>query len=162
MPATYLIRHAESPQLSREIAENEAAAESGAELLRRGVQLLGRAAGGESESIGRLGGGVGKALANWGLETWLYAILMSAVYGTTVGWGMMYVARFALRKYVWWPRHESIQCLTRLGDGSTANPTFYCPLVLASSLSVPVVCLPPTISWPALLLAPGSTGMANI
>lgn len=109
MLATYLIRHAESPQLSREIAENEAAAESGAELLRRGVQLLGRAAGGESESIGRLGGGVGKALANWGLETWLYAILMSAVYGTTVGWGMMYVARFALRKYVWWPCHESIQ-----------------------------------------------------
>lgn len=99
MLATYLIRHAESPELTAEIAENEEAAESGAELLRRGLDLLRRATEGDEEGVGRLGGGVGQALANWGLETWLYAIVMSAVYGTVVGWGMMYVARYALKRY---------------------------------------------------------------
>lgn len=101
MLATYLIRHAESSELTAEIAQNEEVAESGAELVRRGLAvLLRRATEGEEEGIGRLGGGVGPALGNWGLETWLYAIAMSAVYGTVCGWGMMYVARFALKRYV--------------------------------------------------------------
>jgi sodium/hydrogen antiporter len=99
MLATYLIRHAESPELTAEIAENQKAVEGGAELLQRGLELFRRASESDTIEIGRLGGGVGKALANWGLETWLYAIAMSAVYGTVVGWGMMYVTRFALKRY---------------------------------------------------------------
>jgi sodium/hydrogen antiporter len=96
MLAVYLIRHAESPGLTAEIEASESAKETGVELLRRGVQLLARAT--EEGGVGRLGGGIGQALANWGLETWLYAIAMSAVYGTVCGWGMMYVARFALKR----------------------------------------------------------------
>jgi sodium/hydrogen antiporter len=98
MLATYLIRHAESPELTAEIAAGEAAQTIESGLAERALHLIARATDGESETIGRLGGGVGKALANWGLETWLYSILLSAVYGTVVGWGMMYVAGFALRK----------------------------------------------------------------
>lgn len=99
MLAVYLIRHATSPELTREIEANGRLAEGGAEVLRRAITLVARATEGENQSIGRLGGGIGKALANWGVETWLYSILMSAVYGTVVGWGMMYVAKFALRRY---------------------------------------------------------------
>lgn len=98
MLATFLIRHAESSELSAEIAESEASAESATELLRRGFQLLARATEGEDESVGRLGGGVGTALANWGLETWLYAIVLASVYGTVIGWGMMYVTRFGMKR----------------------------------------------------------------
>jgi sodium/hydrogen antiporter len=100
MLAVYLIRHAESPELTRELAANEKTTEAAAEILRRGLHLVVRATEGEAESVGRLGGGVGVALAKWGLETWLYSILMSAVYGTVVGLGMMYVAKYALRRYV--------------------------------------------------------------
>lgn len=99
MLAVYLIRHATSPELTREIEATGRLAEGGAEVLRRAITLVAPATEGENQSIGRLGGGIGKALANWGVETWLYSILMSAVYGTVVGWGMMYVAKFALRRY---------------------------------------------------------------
>jgi sodium/hydrogen antiporter len=101
MLATYLIRHSESSKLTAEIEANEETVDPKAEIVLRGIGLLlRRATEGEDNSIGRLGGGVTTALANWGLETWLYAIVMSAVYGTVCGWGMMYVARFALKRHV--------------------------------------------------------------
>jgi sodium/hydrogen antiporter len=140
MLATYLIRHAESSELTAEIAASEAAVGAESSLAERALQLVARASEGDSETIGRLGGGVGKALANWGVETWLYSILMSAVYGTVVGWGMMYVARFALRKYA--PlacRLRAIQ-LIHLGNGSMASPIFSFPQVSGSSLLAPVAC----------------------
>ena len=96
MPTT----DAESSELTAEIVQSEEVRESGAELVRRGLGVLLRRATEGEEGIGRLSGGVGQALGNWGLETWLYAIAMSAVYGTVCGWGMMYVARFALKRYV--------------------------------------------------------------
>ena len=108
MLATYLIRHAESAKLTREIEEHEQLKEGAAELLRRAASLVARASEEESHGVGRLGGGVGKALVNWGLETWLYTILMSALYGTVVGLGMMYVAKFALRKYVSHPTRLNV------------------------------------------------------
>lgn len=98
MLATFLIRHAESAELTSEIQQNEALKKSGVTLFQRAVGLLTRATG--SDTVGRLGGGVGKALGNWALETWLYSILMSAVYGAVVGLGMMYMARFAVRRNV--------------------------------------------------------------
>lgn len=80
MLATYLIRHADIP---------------GA-----GVTHVGAEESGGSHGVGRLGGGVGKALEQWVVETWLYIVLMSAVYGVVVGYGSCKALKFALRKCV--------------------------------------------------------------
>ncbi|KAK2785741.1 hypothetical protein FQN52_008290 [Onygenales sp. PD_12] len=48
--------------------------------------------------VGRLGGGVGKALGAWVLETWLYVVLMSAVYGVVCGFTSCKIMKFCLRK----------------------------------------------------------------
>jgi sodium/hydrogen antiporter len=141
MLAVYLIRHATSPELTQEIEANKGLVEGGSEVLRRAVDLVARAAEGESETVGRLGGGVGKALASWGVETWLYSILMSAVYGTVVGWGMMYVARFALRRYVTRPKVTFLLSLTHLENGLMANHIYSCRLALACSPSALAGCL---------------------
>ncbi|KAK2739911.1 hypothetical protein FQN55_009085 [Onygenales sp. PD_40] len=60
--------------------------------------------------VGRLGGGVGKALGTWVLETWLYVVLMSAVYGVVCGFTSCKIMKFCLRKkwidtesYLLWP-----------------------------------------------------------
>ncbi|KAH7025540.1 Sodium/hydrogen exchanger family-domain-containing protein [Macrophomina phaseolina] len=82
MLATYLIRHADIPG-----AGSHGAEESG------------------SHGVGRLGGGVGKALEQWVVETWLYIVLMSAVYGVVVGYGSCKALKFALKKR--WIDNES-------------------------------------------------------
>jgi len=69
----------------------ESAAKATAEVVHRALVA-------RNEEVGRLGGGVGIALANWALETWLYIVLLSVVYGAVVGFGSMYIARFCLRK----------------------------------------------------------------
>lgn len=51
-----------------------------------------------SEEVGRLGGGVGVAMRNWFIETWLYQILMSIAIGAIVGFGAQYALKFALSK----------------------------------------------------------------
>ena len=71
MLAVYLIRHADVPG-------------------------AGEAAG---EEVGRLGGGVGKALSEWVLETWLYIVLLSVVYGVVVGYGSGKAIKYCLRRY---------------------------------------------------------------
>ncbi|KAK0628025.1 Na(+)/H(+) antiporter, partial [Lasiodiplodia hormozganensis] len=83
MLATYLIRHADIPGAGTHVG----AEESG------------------SHGVGRLGGGVGKALEQWVVETWLYIVLMSAVYGVVVGYGSCKALKFALRKK--WIDNES-------------------------------------------------------
>jgi NhaP-type Na+/H+ or K+/H+ antiporter len=65
------------------------------EVAKRGSE----AAEGEiEEGIGRLGGGITKAIEIWFVEGWLYAILMSVAIGIAVGIGSMYAIKFALKK----------------------------------------------------------------
>lgn len=53
------------------------------------------------EGIGRLGGGIAKAMEQWIVEGWLYIIVMSVVIGVIIGYGSMYVIKFALnRKWI--------------------------------------------------------------
>lgn len=73
MLATYLIRHADVPGADASEPHGD-------------------------HGVGRLGGGVGKALEQWVVETWLYIVLMSAVYGVVVGYGSCRALKFALKK----------------------------------------------------------------
>lgn len=95
MLATYLIRHADIPG---------AGAKAEAELHDRAAvaasQGLGTLLARSSEEVGRLGGGVGVALKNWFVETWLYVVIMSVAIGAVVGFASGYALKFALRKYV--------------------------------------------------------------
>lgn len=52
-----------------------------------------------AEGVGRLGGGIGVALKEWFLETWLYMILLSVLYGAVIGFGSCKAIRFCLKKY---------------------------------------------------------------
>ncbi|EAQ91083.1 hypothetical protein CHGG_03018 [Chaetomium globosum CBS 148.51] len=79
MLAVYLIRHADIPGAGAAHGE-----EAG---------LVARAG-----DVGRLGGGVGVAMQNWFVETWLYIVLMSVAIGALVGGVSMFALRFALRK----------------------------------------------------------------
>ncbi|PHH91420.1 hypothetical protein CDD83_563 [Cordyceps sp. RAO-2017] len=89
--AVYLIRHADVPGAggTEEKRSVVAAAVDGAARL-----LSARA----EEEVGRLGGGVGVALRNWFLETWLYIVLLSVVYGAVVGYGADKAVKLALRR----------------------------------------------------------------
>jgi sodium/hydrogen antiporter len=71
----------------------EAAVEGAVRLLKR------------EEDIGRLGGGVGKAMEVWLVEGWLYIIAMSVVIGIIIGYGSMFAIRFGLRRK--WIDNES-------------------------------------------------------
>lgn len=82
MLATYLIRHADVPGAGTAAAVHE-----------RAFPLMARAG-----EVGRLGGGVGEALKNWFVETWLYIVLMSVAIGALVGFGSGIALKFALRK----------------------------------------------------------------
>ncbi|KAF2836613.1 Na(+)/H(+) antiporter 1 [Patellaria atrata CBS 101060] len=83
--ATYLIRHAELDHVKFK--------EGASELAHRAVSILKR-----EEGVGRLGGGVAKAMEQWIVEGWLYIIIMSVAIGAVVGFGSMYAIKFALRK----------------------------------------------------------------
>lgn len=80
MLAVYLIRHADIP------GAGETTAEAAGRLLAR------------SEEVGRLGGGVGVAMREWFVETWLYIVLLSVVYGAVVGFAACKGIKFALRR----------------------------------------------------------------
>ncbi|KAH7001184.1 Cation/H+ exchanger [Ilyonectria destructans] len=58
-----------------------------------------------AEGVGRLGGGIGVALKEWFLETWLYMILLSVLYGAVIGFGSCKAIRFCLKKK--WIDNES-------------------------------------------------------
>lgn len=79
MLATFLIRHAAVPGSGK--------ANSGGEV------------GEDVERVGRIGGGVGVALKMWFLETWLYTVLLSIVYGALVGYASCLLLKLALRRY---------------------------------------------------------------
>lgn len=86
MLAVYLIRHADVPGAGD--PEN-------IEVSARAIGLVGRA-----EEVGRLGGGVGKAIGQWFLETWLYIVLLSVAYGIVVGYGSGKAIKHCLRRYI--------------------------------------------------------------
>ncbi|KPM42988.1 hypothetical protein AK830_g3576 [Neonectria ditissima] len=55
----------------------------------------------QSGDVGRLGGGIGVALKEWFVETWLYMILLSVAYGVVVGFTSCKIIRFCLeRKWI--------------------------------------------------------------
>ncbi|PGH33603.1 hypothetical protein GX50_03591 [[Emmonsia] crescens] len=86
MLATYLIRHADIPGAGEGILQKR------------------------NGEVGRLGGGVGKAIELWFLETWLYTVFMSIAYGAVCGYGSCKIMKFCLKKkwidnesYMLWP-----------------------------------------------------------
>lgn len=80
MLAVYLMRYADGQPTS------EHGAHAAALMARSG-------------DVGRQGGGADEAIAHWVVETWLYYILMGAVYGVVVGYGSLHALRFGLRRY---------------------------------------------------------------
>jgi NhaP-type Na+/H+ or K+/H+ antiporter len=82
MLATYLIQHADIPGAGTKAAAGESTHHA----------LMARAG-----EVGRLGGGVAVALENWLVETWLYIVALSIVYGAVVGFGSCKAIKFALK-----------------------------------------------------------------
>ncbi|KJZ74361.1 hypothetical protein HIM_06171 [Hirsutella minnesotensis 3608] len=87
MLAVYLIRHADIPGAG--VRKEGSVAAAGAMV---------RALFSREEEVGRLGGGVGEAMKNWFIETWLYIVLLSIVYGAVAGYGSCRAIKFALRR----------------------------------------------------------------
>ena len=104
MLATYLIRHADHAGLEQEMADHQEALDLKTESLASNVteavaHVVTRALlEARADDVGRLQGGVGKALGSWVIETWLYYVAMGAVYGAVCGYGSMYLTRWGVRK----------------------------------------------------------------
>ncbi|KAK5163172.1 uncharacterized protein LTR77_010956 [Saxophila tyrrhenica] len=105
MLAVYLIRHASSPEyLDGEAHAERSVFTTSVLSVRQEHQDIHR------HGIGRLKGGVGVAIRNWVVETWIYFILLAIVYGAVCGFMSMYATKLALRKkwidgemYLLWP-----------------------------------------------------------
>ncbi|PLB45321.1 Na(+)/H(+) antiporter 1 [Aspergillus steynii IBT 23096] len=82
MLATYIMRHAQGDVGGSHKAQGLSS-----------DHLMARAG-----DVGRQGGGVGEALGNWVVETWLYYVVLGAVYGVVVGYTALHVLRFTLRR----------------------------------------------------------------
>lgn len=91
MLATYLMRHANGSGGSGSHGSHAAT-------------LVERAG-----DVGRQGGGVGKALSQWIVQTWLYYVAMGAVYGAIVGYISLYALRSVMRR---WPQHLELDFST--------------------------------------------------
>lgn len=78
--ATYLIRHTPEEDIN----------------FKPGASGISRRA----EDVGRLGGGVGKAMEMWFVEGWLYFILVGAIVGAVVGVASMFAVNFTLKRFV--------------------------------------------------------------
>lgn len=92
--ATYLIRHADLEGVKFKPGVEgmvEAMKEGAAHLLKRNEE-------GMAEGVGRLGGGITKAMEQWIVEGWLYIIIMSVVIGVIIGAASMFAIRFGLRR----------------------------------------------------------------
>lgn len=83
MLAVYLMRHA-----------NGGPSEHGTEAVAHEVAAR------SAEAVGRLGGGVGVAIGNWVVETWLYIVIMSVAIGVLVGFVAGKALKFALHRSV--------------------------------------------------------------
>ncbi|CAI4212324.1 unnamed protein product [Parascedosporium putredinis] len=74
------------------------------------VGVLFRRAG----EVGRQGGGVGVAIGNWFLETWLYFIILSIIYGAAIGWGARIALKFSMKRK-WIDSESYVLAPTALG-----------------------------------------------
>lgn len=101
MLAVYLIRFADTPGAGASTTDGvtEKASSAAAEVVHRALLHV------RQEDVGRLGGGIGLALGTWIVETWLYIVLLSVVYGAVVGYASGKAVKYALRKYRLWPLH---------------------------------------------------------
>lgn len=108
--ATYLIRHAglENVKFKEGV---HAAVEGAAHLLKRSEEE------GIAHGIGRLGGGIPKAMEQWIVEGWLYIIIMSVAIGAVIGYGSMFAIKFGLRRkwidsesVLLWPAAIGVSC----------------------------------------------------
>jgi hypothetical protein len=68
------------------------------DLVNRVTEAAAEAA--HDPSVGRLGGGIARAMQEWVVEGWLYIVLMSVAIGIVLGYGSMFAIRFSLRRYV--------------------------------------------------------------
>ncbi|TKW48209.1 putative Na(+)/H(+) antiporter C3A11.09, partial [Colletotrichum tanaceti] len=96
MLATYLIRHAEgyhNPDEASGVADGLSSS-SAAVVQAVTWEILPRA----GDVVGRQGGGVGIALQNWFLETWLYVVLMGIAYGVVVGTLTRFALKYSVRR----------------------------------------------------------------
>ncbi|RDA93749.1 hypothetical protein CP533_0206 [Ophiocordyceps camponoti-saundersi (nom. inval.)] len=91
MLAVFLIRHADVP------GAGEGGKEAGGVVKRAGEAAV-RMLFAREEEVGRLGGGVGVAMKNWFLETWLYTVLLAVIYGAVVGYGSCVAVKYCLRR----------------------------------------------------------------
>jgi len=92
--ATYLIRHADLAGVK--FKEGASAAVEGApHLLKR-----------SEAGVGRLGGGLPKAMEQWLVEGWLYIIVMAIAIGVVIGVGSLFAIKFGLRRK--WIDSESL------------------------------------------------------
>jgi NhaP-type Na+/H+ or K+/H+ antiporter len=124
MLAVYLIRHADLKNVVFKTPEIAAAAlnetlragemmapgvgmpNTTSGVVMRGLRLLARAEKMEGEAtIGRLGGGITKAMEMWFVEGWIYIIFMSVAIGVVLGYGSCLAIKFCLRKK--WIDNES-------------------------------------------------------
>ncbi|KAF2742213.1 Na(+)/H(+) antiporter 1 [Sporormia fimetaria CBS 119925] len=85
--ATYLIRHAELANVTF-----KEGVESAVHLIRRAGEE------GASHGVGRLGGGVAKAMEQWFVEGWFYIIAMSMAIGVIIGTASLFAINFGLRR----------------------------------------------------------------
>lgn len=139
MLAVYLIRHADVPGAGE-------GNEGGAGVAERAIALVARAG-----DVGRLGGGVGKAMSEWFLETWLYIVLLSVVYGAVVGYGSCKAIKYCLKRYSTPITHlfPPARSNPSIGSGSMRRATSSSPSRWACSSSARVAPLAPTTCWPA-------------
>ena len=151
--ATYLIRHAGLQDVKFKEGVS-AAAEGAAHLLRRS----------EEEGIGRLGGGIPKAMEQWIVEGWLYIIIMSVAIGAIIGYGSMFTIKFGLRRkwidsesFLLWPAAIGVSHV------QLKAVHFNFPLLTHFNSSLPsefAVRSVPTTYSPVSWLGTPSTGMA--
>lgn len=93
----YLIRHADLANVVfKEGITIPQARAAVSNFVARATEAAAEAA--HDPSVGRLGGGVGRAMQEWFVEGWLYIVLMSVAIGIILGYGSMYAIKFSLRK----------------------------------------------------------------
>ncbi|KAK7995117.1 hypothetical protein PG990_013890 [Apiospora arundinis] len=92
MLATNLMRHTELPGVVTAAADGHGADHKRA-LVEMAGELVKRAG-----DVGRLDGGLGKAMIDWVVETWLYIVIMAVPYGALVGFGAGKGIKFFLKR----------------------------------------------------------------
>ncbi|KAK8112995.1 hypothetical protein PG984_013521 [Apiospora sp. TS-2023a] len=91
MLAITLMRHTELPGV---VTSN---AGHGADHKRAVMDMAGELVTRAGE-VGRLDGGIGKAMVEWLVETWLYFVILAMAYGAVVGFGAGKAVKFFLKR----------------------------------------------------------------